>query len=62
MRRIRMIVVGSTLYCSAAWRCESSRVSSCCQIWYFSSALNGRLRRLADFPSGPDMVLLDRPG
>jgi hypothetical protein len=40
-----MIVVGSTFHCSAAWRWVSSPVNSCCQIWYFSSALSGRLRR-----------------
>jgi hypothetical protein len=31
-RRMRMIVVGSTFHCSAAWRWVSSPVNSCCQI------------------------------
>lgn len=59
-RRMRMIVVGSTFRCSAAWRCVTSPVNNCCQIWYFSSALNGRLRRpLRRLASrGPDMLLL----
>ena len=57
-RRIRMIVVGSTFQRSAASRCDNSPVSSCCQIWYFSSADNDRARRLRDILSGPGMVLL----
>ena len=54
-----MIVVGSTFHCSAAWRWLSSPVSNCCQIWYFSCALNMRLRRPLRLAScGPDMLLL----
>jgi len=54
-----MIVVGSTFHRSAAWRCDSSPLNSCCQIWYFSSADSGRDRRLRDFPFCSDMVLLE---
>jgi hypothetical protein len=58
-RRMRMIVVGSTPHCSAAWRCVNSPVNSCCQIWYFSCALSGRLSRPLRLAScGPDMFLL----